>query len=184
MKTGVKDITFKDYVELKDRMMYDYYLEYGKLEAEDFFSVGSFFEMSFEFVKDMQYYASIGLSWEKFLEELSKVTGKDLKELSDYSIFDLHKQKLYFIEQVEKINKVESDYLGHAPTPEQVQANIDRFNSYGAFIQYDKLAGGDPLKFEDVKKLKYDFCFTKLKLESDRDSFIEDYQNIMRTKNK
>lgn len=180
----VKDISFKDYVSLEDRETYDYYLKYGKFKPEDILEIGPFLEHSFGFVKDMQYYASEGLGWEIFLNTISELLDKDIKELSKMSLFDLQKTRLYCIEEVKKINKIESDFLGHDATPEQEQADISRFGSYGPFIQFDKLSDGDLLRFEEIKKLKYDFCFTKLKLEADRDSFMEDYHNVMKNKNK
>lgn len=180
----VKDISYKDYVSSKEQDQYDYYLRYGKLKPEDVLNIGSFFELPFGFVKDMQYYASEGLDWKTFLETISEQLNRDIKELSNLSIFELQKARLYCIEEVKKVNKIEVDFLGHDTTPEEEQADISRFSSYGAFIQFDKLAEGNLLKFEEIKKLKYDLCFTKLKLEADRDSFMSDYHNIMKKKNK
>jgi hypothetical protein len=182
MKVNVKNISYKEYFELKDSTMYDYYLEYGEFEPEDTLNIGSFFDLTFGFVKDMQYYASEGLNWQVFFESVSEVTGKDIKELSDMSLFDLHKCRLYCIEEVKRINEIEVNNLGHQPSAAEERADISRFNSYGPFIQFDKLAGGNVLKFDKIKELKYDFCFTKLKLEADRDSYMEDYQRIISKK--
>jgi hypothetical protein len=180
----VKDISFKDYLSSEDQETYDYYLNYGKIEPQDTLEIGPFLDHTFEFVKDMQYYCSVGLDWETFLKSMSEVLEKDIKELSNLSLFELQKNRLYCIEEVKKINKIESENLGHDITIEEEQADIARFGSYGAFIQFDKLADGNILKFEKIKKLKYDLCFTKLKLEADRDSFMHDYNKIMVKKNK
>lgn len=179
----VKNISFRQYAELEDRGAYDYYLKYGFFDPEDIFKIGKFLDLSFGEVKDLQYYTSSGLTWENFFKALSElIKGLEYKELADCSIFDLHKARLYFADQISLINSMESDYLGHQATPEERQAGIEMFSSYGAFIQFDKLAGGDPLKYDEIKKLKYDLCFTKLKLEADRNEFNERYHEIIRNK--
>jgi hypothetical protein len=180
----IEDISFRDYVNLKDKSRYNFALRYGKFEAHDILKIGSFLDKPFGFVKDMQFYSSVGLNWDVFFSTLKEVLKKDEKELAGMSLFELHRQRLYCIEQVENINKMESEYLGDKPTYEQTIAGIDRFDEYGAFIQFDKLADGNILKFDSIKNLPYDLCFTKLKLEADRDSFIEEWQNIMKNKKK
>jgi len=182
----VQDITFKQYVALQDRTLYDYYLEFGKFAAEDVFKVGPFVDLPFGFVKDIQYhivYSKDGLTWYLFFEEISKLKQVKLIDLADYSIFSIHKAVLYFRDQVGVINDMESNYLGHAATAEERQAGIDRFSSYGPFLQYDRLAGGDLLKFEEIKKLPYSVCFTKLKLDADNAEYQQAYNEILKNKN-
>jgi hypothetical protein len=178
----VKDLTFKDYASLKDRSQYDLYLRYGNFEPFDVFALGSFLELSFGTVKDFQYYAQQGLTWEIFFKSISELKDISFKALGLKSIFELHKARLYFIEQVTAINNMESDFLGHAPSAEEIQAGIEKFNDYGSFIQFDKLAVWYSLNFEEVGKLEYDFCFTKLKLEADRNEFNEKLNTIYKNK--
>ena len=74
----VKDINFLEYMvlDLEELTLYNYYLEYGNLESEDTLEIGFFMDHSFGFVKDMQYYVSEGLTWDKFFEAVSKITGR------------------------------------------------------------------------------------------------------------
>lgn len=178
----IKNITFKEYVALPDRAEYDYYLKYGFFDPEDIFKIGKFLDLTFGEVKDIQYDCQNGVSWENFFKAIEDLKSMNPKDLSDRSVFDLHKARLYLAEELNLINSMESDYLGHAASAEERQAGIEMFNSYGAFIQFDKLAGGDPLKYDEVKKLKYDLCFTKLKLEADRNEFNEKYVEIIKNK--
>jgi hypothetical protein len=180
----IKDITFKKYYELEDKSIYDYALRYSKIDPEDVLNIGSLKNYSFGFVKDMQYYVSSGITWEDFIEAMTKITDYTAKDLSKLSIFKLKKSILYIIEEVKKINKMESDYLGHDVSIEEEQADIGRFNEYGPFIQFDKLAGGDVLKYDQIKELNYELCFTKLKLENDMSQYMEDIQRIRANKNK
>ena len=185
MEVKIKNISFRQYVALEDRTLYDFYLEYGKIEPRDIFKLGSFMDKTFGFVKDIQFYFVYdkkGFTWSAFFEEMAKETGLTMLELTDRSIFQLNACMLYIKDQIETINNIESDYLGHAPTPEQKAANIDRFNSYGPFLQFDALAGGDLLKIDEIKKLPYSVCFTKLKLEADRAEFQNDYNKIINDK--
>lgn len=178
----IQNISFKEYVALPDRAEYDYYLKYGFLDPEDIFKIGKFLDLSFGEVKDIQYDCQNGVSWQNFFKATEDLKGLSFKELGNISVFDLHKARLYFAEELNLINSMESDYLGHAASPEERQAGIEMFSSYGAFIQFDKLAGGDPLKYDAIKKLKYDLCFTKLKLEADRNEFNGKYHEIIKNK--
>ena len=180
----IPNISFKEYVSLPDRAEYDYYLKYGFFEPEDIFNIGKFLELTFGQVKDIQYDAiqAGGITWENLVKVLEDTKELNPEELADRSVFELHKFRLYLADEINLINSMESDYLGHAASPEERQAGIEMFSSYGAFIQFDKLAGGDLLKLERVKELKYALCFTKLKLEADRSEFNDKYVEIIKNK--
>lgn len=186
MKVKIVNITFKQYFNLEDRTAYDYALKYGKLPPCDFLGLGSFLERPFGFVKDMQYLAtsSTGLTWSGFFEQLEKLLKISFDKLTDKSLFELYQTRLYCVEEIEKINKTESESLGHSPTPEESAAGLERFAEYKAFIQYDALAAGDLTRFEEIEKLPYSLCFTKLKLEADRDQYDRDYTTILKNKNR
>lgn len=185
MKIEIVNITFKQYFNLENREAYDYALKYGKLPACDYLGIGSFLDRTFGFVKDMQYLAtsSTGLTWSGFFEQMEKLLKIPFDKLTERSLFELYQTRLHCIEQVEQINKMEAENLGHVPTPEEAAAGLERFADYKAFIQFDALAAGDLTRFKEIEDLPYSLCFTKLKLEADRDEYQRDYNTILKNKN-
>lgn len=183
MKEKIDNISFKTYLELSDKSEYDYILRYSnKLKKGlDLFNYGEFIDLSFGFVKDMQETMNTtGLSWQHFIEIISKEKGLTLESIALIPLFDLQQARSYFREQVEFINELETKGLGHMATAQQEAAGIDIFNKYRSFIQLDKLAGGDPTKYKAIEQLDYMTCFTKLKLEADKDTFNERLTNLMK----
>jgi len=63
------------------------------------------------------------------------------------------------------------------------QAEVERFDKFGYWIQIDKLAGGDPLKYEGVMNLTYQDCFTKLYYEVEKADYQETLNKIKSRKN-
>jgi hypothetical protein len=186
-KIKIKDITLFEFLKLKDTSLYTYYLKYGVLEPLNYFNLPSFTELTFSFVKDMQHAytrSSEGLTYQVLIDEIGKLKNISPEEFGNMSIFEMHRFRLHCVEEIEKINNMEEQNLGYSPTAEQVQAGLERFSIYGGFLQYDALAGGDILKIDLVKDLPYQLCFTKLKLDADRANYKQDYDVIMKNKNK
>ncbi len=175
----VENITFVKYAELKDKSEYDYYLRYGTIKANDYFKLGDFTNQNFGFVKDMQdYLNNSGLTWQTFIEEISKKTKKTAKQIARTPLFFLQQARLYAKEQIEGINNIEVLALSYTATIEEESAGIDMFEKYRAFLQFDTLTGGDLTKLEQIKALPYTTCFTKLALEADRAIYETKINNI------
>lgn len=75
-------------------------------------------------------------------------------------------RKLLFIfwirEQYDKINAVEENYLYNPPDSKLLQAGIKELDVLGNVNTIDNLAGGDVLKWNDIRKLPYNEVFNKL----------------------
>jgi len=185
MKIKKANISFIEYVSLKDRSEYDYLLKYGGLKADDYFNLGDFLNLEFGFIKDMQEHLNYtGLDWQTYLEEISKHTRKDLKKLANIGIFDLYQSRLYLRQEIERITKLESSNLGHKASIEEEQAGIEVFDKYRSFLQFDHLTKGNIIKINDIRKIKYSICFTKLMLDADRSEFDNKLFNIRNKKKK
>jgi len=176
----VPNISFLQYYNLTDRDNYNYYLKYADIKPKDIFNLGKFIELSFGFVKDLQelYNSSGFIMWNDLFNEIEKLTGKNKDKLSQLPLFDLHAFRLYLYEEIEEVNKRESANLSHKASAEETIAGLDEFGKYKAFLQFDKLAGGDILKIDEVRKLPYSICFTKLLLEAERTEFEKRLINI------
>lgn len=168
MKLKIPNISFLDYIELPDKAEYNYYLRYGDFKPLDLFNFGDFEDQDFGFVKDMQEHLNhSGLSWQIYFKEVALKTGKSEKEIAKRPLFDLQCSRFFIKEQIERINTLESASLGHTAGQREIEAGIERFQKFRSFIQFDKLAGGDILKFDEIRKITYSICFTKLVLDAE-----------------
>ena len=178
----VPNIKFVEYINLKDKKDYNYYLRYGNFKGKDLFKLGDFLNLNFGFVKDMQeMYNGEGLTWENFIEAISKRTKTSKKDISLIPLFDLHCARLFVRDELEKINLIENKTLSHNSSTEEAQAGINEFAKYKSFLQFDQLAGGNVLNIDKIKQLPYNQCFVKMSLEADRAKFESKLNNI-RTK--
>jgi hypothetical protein len=181
MKMIIENISFKEYSEADEerREKYDYYIKYCKQGGRDIFRLGQFEDQSFGTVKDFQAFLNgAGLDWITFFNMISKLTGIHLKKIAEYSIFRLQEARLYIKNEIDRINLLESENLGHVSMPMEAAAGVEVFQKYGAFLQIDTLAGGDPTKYEQIKALNYSICFTKLLLEKDRNEYFDRYSKL------
>lgn len=178
MKRKIPNILFKHYASLQDRAQYDYYLRYGDFKAVNHYDISELLDSSFGVVKDIQEILNYsGLTWEA-LNELLPVN------IGDQPLFNLQQQRVWYRSQVEQINKIESNGLGHASSAIEEAAGLDRFDVYRSFPQLDKLMTLWPQYNKDqIRELEYTFCFTKLKYEADKREFQEQI-NRLQTINK
>lgn len=79
---------------------------------------------------------------------------------------------------------VMEDHLAYEPTIYEMSAGIEEFNKFGYFVTVDRLAGGDPLKYDEIVKQPYQVIYSKLLLNKTDAEFTERYQKIMMNKYK
>ena len=83
-----------------------------------------------------------------------------------YEIENANKNKLlesfcWIYDELKEINLLEEAYLNTPPDPKLMMAGIDRMNVFGITNIVDSLAGGDILKWEQIKELPYHMVFDK-----------------------
>ncbi len=172
-------ISLLDYFQLDDRSEYDFWMKYSfECEAKDVFKVGDFMKLPFGFIKNQQYELSKGMPWEKILEAFEILTRKTIKELVIMPLEIICQFKNYYIDEMNKINMIESETLCHEPDEKELKAGIDRFNVLGIYLQIESLAGNDVLKIEAVKKLPYETCYLWLYSQSLKAEYQKDYLRV------
>ena len=178
----VLNIPFYQYSSLKDRAQFDYYLRYGKIDAADVFKLGDFTDLSFGFVKDMQELLNFeGLTWLSYFEMMGKHTGLTVDKIAKYGLFTLQQGRIYCRQQIEMINKLESQNLSSGVGADEEQAGIDRFQMFRAFPQFDKLIKEWGMTWEQVEQMPYSRAFAKLKYDKEVAEYTEQLTKI-RTK--
>lgn len=171
----LKNLTFNEYFELEDKSEFDFAIKYDKKHFNipiDIFEIGDFTELSFKIIKDMQYYIETGLQWIHVFELIETTKGINQKDLGKILLVDLCKFKSYLIEEIYRINKIESISLAHTTTADEENAGLDDFRDLGSYLQFKSLANDDITKIEAIGKMKYTKCLLELVARKQ----IKDYQ--------
>lgn len=117
---------------------------------------------------------------------LLKEKGKELTliELSKEKHNELFSFVLWIKDEIEQISKLELEYLQSEPNNDMVNAGLRDFDELGEINTIDNLAGGDILKWDQIKKLPYHQVFDKLRKQTLETKFNKRYQKILADKQK
>ena len=117
-----KNYSLVEYTNLFDKSEFDFIMKFDKKFSVsiDVFNLGDFTELTFGYVKDLQYKANKGMTWIDICEVIAKVKGYKLKQVAQNGMLELCQQKNYIQEEIERINLVESTVLGHEPEDVEV----------------------------------------------------------------
>jgi len=116
------------------------------------------------------------------LKEKGKI--KTLSEISKENHKGLFSFALWVKDSLEAIFNLEKEYLSNEPDADSINAGIRDFDELGEINIIDNLAGGDVLKWEDVKRLPYYQVFDKLRKQTIENKFNKRYQKILTDKHK
>lgn len=183
-KVYFENIPFNQYLVSLRREDYDTAIKFGIVEAKDVFNIGDLMEFTFGEVKDIQYLVNYGCSWKDFLEWIAKAKKIELEIIGSTPIFDVVQGRQYIVDQVSKVNQMESKNLGHEPSVDEQRADISRFNKFKTFPQFDQLTKGKLWKIKKIRSMSYMECFTKLYYEATKAAYQIDYNRVMTRKNK
>ena len=173
-------ITIGEYCQLtnEERKDYDFAIKYSEQsEAKDILLFGYITKKTFGEVKDWQQLFTDKESFVKFLT----MFDEKLLTLDVFSFFAFYR---YVESEVVRASEIEQKLLSHEPTADEVAAGIDRFNKFGVLIQIDNLAKGDPLKWDAVKQMPYEYGLAKLAMDKTSNDFQRDYQELILKKQK
>ena len=165
MNAELEDITFLEYMNLKQKeeaYIYNYAMVYSRVlnTAEDIFNIGKFENLTFGQVKDAQYTFSKVFSWQNLFKFV----------IVNRKFFEICKFRRYVEEELHELAQKEQ-VLSYEPDKLDENAGIDRLSKFGVMIQIDRLAGGDLLKYNEVRNMPYGIAFTKLYMDKEVDDF-------------
>jgi len=117
----LKNITFHQYLTLSDRTAYDFAINYGKqfLEPKDILNIGDFTQLEFGIVKDLQQDISQGITWDKMLEYMKQLTGKNDLYFYRLSLLKIIQFRNYIVSEITRIVRIENQVLGYEPNEEE-----------------------------------------------------------------
>jgi hypothetical protein len=161
----LENITVLEYINLEDKSDYNFAMKHAKKhynDAKNVFNINPLDSHSFGLVKDMQKDFNDNLSWYNLIRYIGKLLDKPMEEVVQFTLLDFCRFKMFVIGQLKEIIEIESKLLAHTPTDEELEAGIETFGKFGAFIQLRKLAKEDVTKLEDVRNMKYSTCLMEL----------------------
>lgn len=91
---------------------------------------------------------------------------------------------LWLMDETKVIYELETQQLKSMPDPDKIAAGIDELNIFGDKNTIDQLAGGDILKWNDIKKLPYEQVFEKQLMLIKTSAFEKKYTKILSEKSK
>ena len=137
---------------------------------------------TFEAVKETQYQLKRPLDYKTMIE----IVGRQI----DGSLFDIDAHVFFgtfngIAKSILEITEIENNALGHTPTGDEIIASEDvgGFNSFGYLPELDRLAGGDILKYDAIRKQSWSDCFSKLAYESRQMRYQNKMMELIRKKN-
>lgn len=89
---------------------------------------------------------------------------------------------LWVLDEIENINKIESNNLQSNPDTDLVVAGINNLDVFGYLNVVDTLAGGDILKWEQILELPYNNVLDKLIKNNIENKIQKNYQKIISKK--
>jgi len=161
----LQDITLREYFEIDSKEEYDFAIKYTKSlynEPLDIFNIGDITVQSFRLVKDLQYDIEQGITWMKLLDYLEILTNKKSKELANHKLIAICRMKSYLVQEIERVNMIESELLSYVANSEEQNAGIEDFNKFGTYGQKRKLAITFNTTPYEIEKWKYSDCLLEL----------------------
>ena len=137
---------------------------------------------TFEAVKETQYQLKRPLDYKTMIEIVGRQIDGSLFEIDAHVFFGTFNG---IAKSILEITDIENNALGHTPTGDEIIASeeVGGFDSFGYLPELDKLAGGDILKYDAIRKQSWSDCFSKLAYESRQMRYQNKMMELIRKKN-
>ena len=137
---------------------------------------------TFEAVKETQYQLKRQLDYKTMIEILNRQINGSLFDIDAHVFFGTFNG---IAKSILEITEIENNALGHTPTGDEMIASeeVGGFESFGYLPELDKLAGGDILKYDAIRKQSWSDCFSKLAYESRQMRYQNKMMELIRKKN-
>lgn len=179
----IENITYKEYIELGDRSEYDFAIKYAHRFniAVDEFKTGDCMLWEYGVVKDIQYNISIDeLDLKNSLEFLSAITRIRLSILVNEKLDKLCRAVVYMRDSIIDLSEIESSKLSYKQSAIEINSGAERFNGLGIYLQLRELTGGDILKNDLIRAMKYEDCFLELYTRKELSEYQRDLNENMK----
>ena len=180
MRETYKKYTFKKFLSLDPVLMQEYEST-GLLLKPDSWGINDFMTWPYITVKEIQLTLSQDYDYEQVINIIKELTGMSVKKILGKSWIDIFKFIKFVFKSIERINELEKKLI-YEPDADEQNAGIEMYNEFGVFATIDRLAGGDPLKYDEIGKTEFSVIFVKLRLNQVDVQFAKNYQKVMMNK--
>jgi len=137
---------------------------------------------TFEAVKETQYQLKRQLDYKSMIEIVSRQINTDILSIDAHVFFGTFNG---IAKSILEITEIENNALGHTPTGDEMIASeeVGGFESFGYLPELDRLANGDILKYDAIKKQSWSDCFAKLAYESRQNRYQNKMMELIHKKN-
>jgi len=104
------------------------------------------------------------LSYDDLAEIITIATGKTRDDVMLMSWTDLFPIYNFIAAEIKAINEKEQA-LAYEPDAREMNAGVDQYHQFGWFATLNRLAGGDPLKYDAIGQQPYSVIFSTLLLQ-------------------
>ena len=180
MRETVEKYTFREFLNLDPEEMEEY-KSIGMLLKPNSWGVSDYMKWPYITVKDIQTMLCEDLSYEHIIDIIKELTGLKVEKILDKYWNDVFKFIKFVFKSIEQVNEVEKK-LVYKPSADEEQAGIEMYNQFGYFATIDRLAGGDPLRYDEIGQTEFSVIFAKLMLNNVDTQFSKNYQKIIMKK--
>ena len=137
---------------------------------------------TFEAVKETQYMMKRQLDYKAMIEIVSRQINTDILSIDAHVFFGTFNG---IAKSILEITEIENNALGHTPTGDEMIASeeVGGFDSFGYLPELDRLANGDILKYDAIRKLSWSECFSKLAYDSRQSRYQNKMLELIHKKN-
>ena len=137
---------------------------------------------TFEAVKETQYMMKRQLDYKAMIEIVSRQISTDILSIDAHVFFGTFNG---IAKSILEITEIENNALGHTPTGDEIIASeeVGGFESFGYLPELDRLANGDILKYDAIRKLSWSECFSKLAYDSRQSRYQNKMLELIHKKN-
>lgn len=173
-----KKYTFREFLNLEAEEMQSYETT-GLLLKSKSWGVSDFMKWPYATVKEIQLTLSGTVDYEAIIEIIIQLTGMSRDKILSKCWIDIFGFIKFVVESIDKVNEHEKK-LAYEPDQEEIQAGIEMYNQFGHYSTIDRLAGGDPLKYESIGEMEYAVIFVKLMLNKTDTQYAKNYQRAIK----
>ena len=133
-------------------------------------------------VKETQHTLKKQITYQIIIDIVSKQIKSELLTIDAHVFFATFNA---ISKSVLEITEIENNAMWHVPTANEMIASeeVGGFEAFGYLPELDKLAGGDILKYEAIKRLSWDDCFSKLAYDARNTKYQNKIIDLMNKKN-
>ena len=177
----VENYTLNEFVMLPEEMQSDYVTIGLALNGDNWTDEDDITQWPWGRIKEIQSELINDLGLETIVNIINISTDIDKEDIMKKGWYEVFRFFNWIMKSLDIISNLEKQ-LAYEPSGDELRAGIEEYNQFGYFVTIDRLAQGDPLRYEDITKQPFNIIFSKLLLNGVDYNFQSAYSKIMMNK--